>query len=210
MQKPLILHDIEKRVAIAALQPSRANLPRTVRFDPVVTDLEEIQDTAKPPENLPRQQSFAEEQAIVETVVKEPSPKKDLVVLLVEDNPINCKLGKKMLQSLGYQVLVAEDGVIAIEQITKHDDAIDAILMDQSMPRKDGLAATKEIRDMEANGTLSRTRPIIAVSAVVSPEAQNLFKLAGANDFLAKPLSLGKLEESLSNHLHFGIDDRIK
>jgi hypothetical protein len=86
--KPLVLHAIQKRVAIAGLQPSKANLPRTVRFDPVVTDLEEVQDTAQPPENLNRQQSFAEEQAIVETVVKEPSQKKDLVVLLVEDNPV--------------------------------------------------------------------------------------------------------------------------
>ena len=114
---------------------------------------------------------------------------------------INCKLGKRMLQSLGYQVVVAEDGVLAIEQILKHDATVDAILMDQSMPRKDGLATTKEIRELEANGTLSRTRPIIAVSAVVSVESQNLFRLAGANDFLAKPLSLGRLERSLSAHL---------
>ena len=106
-----------------------------------------------------------------------------------------------MLQSLGYQVIIAEDGIIAIEQILKHDAAVDAILMDQSMPRKDGLTTTKEIREMEANGTLSRNRPIIAVSAVVSVESQNLFRLAGANDFLAKPLSLGRLEKCLSNHL---------
>ena len=115
---------------------------------------------------------------------------------------INCKLGKKMLQSLGYQVIIAEDGVLAIEQIIRHDATVDAILMDQSMPRKDGLTATKEIRAMETDGTLSRTRPIIAVSAVVSTEAQNLFRIAGADDFLAKPLSLGRLEQSLSTHLH--------
>ena len=107
-----------------------------------------------------------------------------------------------MLQSLGYQVIIAEDGVLAIEQILKHDADVDAILMDQSMPRKDGLTATRQIRDMEKDGTLSRTRPIIAVSAVVSSEAQSLFRLAGANDFLAKPLSLGRLEQSLSTHLH--------
>ena len=123
-------------------------------------------------------------------------------MLLVEDNPINCKLGKKMLQLLGYQVILAEDGVIAVEQIVKHDAEVDAILMDQSMPRKDGLTATKEIRAMETAGTLSRTRPIIAVSAVVSAEAQTLFRLAGANDFLAKPLSLGRLEQTLATHLH--------
>ena len=71
-----------------------------------------------------------------------------------------------------------------------------------TMPRKDGLTATKEIREMEAAGTLSRTRPIIAVSAVVSSEAQDLFWLAGPNDFLAKPLSLGRLKQSLSIHLY--------
>ena len=83
IQKPLICHAIKKRISIAGRQSSKTSLPRTVRFDPVVTDLEELQDTAHPPETLNRQQSFAEEQAIVETVVKEPSPKKDLVVLLV-------------------------------------------------------------------------------------------------------------------------------
>ena len=106
-----------------------------------------------------------------------------------------------MLQSLGYQVLIAEDGVSATEQIIVHDLEVDAILMDQSMPRKDGVTATKEIRAMESNGTLSRSRPIIAVSAVVSSEAQALFKMAGANDFLAKPLSLGRLESTLATHL---------
>ena len=224
VQKPLVLHSIEKRVTIAGLQPGKGNLPRTVRFDPVVTDLEEPQDAVEPSESLSRQQSFAEVQTLVDTVIKEPSPKKDRVVLLVEDNPvgyslfkeymthqadkypqINCKLGRRMLQSLGYQVLVAEDGVLAIEQILKHDATVDAILMDQSMPRKDGLTTTKEIREMEANGTLSRIRPIIAVSAVVSVESQSLFRLAGANDFLAKPLSLGRLERSLSAHLHVGV-----
>lgn len=107
-----------------------------------------------------------------------------------------------MLQSLGYEVIIAEDGVFAIEQIMKHDADIDAILMDQSMPRKDGVTATREIRAMESEGILTRTRPIVAVSAVVSVEAQTLFKLAGANDFLAKPLSLGRLELALATHLH--------
>ena len=106
-----------------------------------------------------------------------------------------------MLQSLGYKVIIAEDGVYAIEQIIAHDTEVDVILMDQSMPRKDGLTATKEIRAMEDQGKLSRRRPIIAVSAVVSAEAQTLFRLAGADDFLPKPLSLDKLESTLATHL---------
>lgn len=106
-----------------------------------------------------------------------------------------------MLTSLGYQVLLADDGQEAIEQIIRHDSTIDAILMDQSMPRKDGITATREIRALEEAGRLSRRRPIIAVTAVVSAEAQALFTSAGTDDFLAKPMSLNKLEQTLAAHL---------
>lgn len=106
-----------------------------------------------------------------------------------------------MLILLGYQVLTALDGQEAIEQLVNHDETIDAILMDQSMPTKDGVTATKEIREMEEAGTLSRRRPIIALTAVVSAQAQATFKAAGADDFLAKPLSLDKLEQTLGVYL---------
>ena len=106
-----------------------------------------------------------------------------------------------MLTSLGYQVIAAFDGQEAIEQLVKHDATIEAILMDQSMPMKDGVTATKEIREMEEAGKLSRRRPIIALTAVVSAQAQATFKAAGADDFLAKPLSLDKLEQTLAAHL---------
>jgi CheY-like chemotaxis protein len=108
-----------------------------------------------------------------------------------------------MLSALSYEVLIADDGEDAIQQIVDHDSAIDIILMDQSMPRKDGVTATKEIRAMEERGTLSRRRPIIAVTAVVSAEAQALFKDAGADDFLTKPLSLDRLGQTLAAHLPF-------
>lgn len=106
-----------------------------------------------------------------------------------------------MLTTLGYQVITAEDGFQALDQVRAHDATIDAILMDQSMPNKDGVTATREIRDLEQSGVLSRRRPIIAVTAVVSTQAQALFKDAGADDFLAKPLSLKKLETTLAAHL---------
>lgn len=106
-----------------------------------------------------------------------------------------------MLVSLKYGVRVANDGEDAIEQLKKLDTVVDVILMDQSMPRKDGVTATKEIRAMETAGVLSRRRPIIALTAVVNNQAQALFKEAGADDFLAKPLSLAKLEETLATYL---------
>jgi CheY-like chemotaxis protein len=111
-----------------------------------------------------------------------------------------------MLVSLGCTVDTADDGQEAIERLLECDDgtgnsSIDLIFMDQSMPRKDGLTATREIRALEAQGKLSRKRPIIALTAVVSSEAQNLFKEAGADDFLAKPLSLDRLKETLLRYL---------
>jgi CheY-like chemotaxis protein len=107
----------------------------------------------------------------------------------------------KILTSLGYQVLIAEDGQEAIEQVVKHEHTISAILMDQSMPRKDGLTATREIRAMEQAGKLSRRRLIIAVTAVVSLQARALCTEAGTDEFLAKPLSMDKLRQTLATHL---------
>ncbi len=125
---------------------------------------------------------------------------KILRLLLTDESQINQKLGRKMLASLKYEVKLADDGEEAVEQIKKLDATIDVILMDQSMPRKDGVTATKEIRAMEAAGILSRRRPIIAVTAAVNNEARALFKAAGADDFLPKPLSLAKLEEVLATY----------
>lgn len=113
---------------------------------------------------------------------------------------INQKLGRKMLSALHYDVISAEDGVEGIEKLFEHDAEIDIILMDQSMPRKDGVATTQEIRELEASSQLSRRRPIIAVTAAVNARAQVHFKEAGADDFLAKPLSMAQLEETLAKY----------
>ncbi|KAK4239658.1 CheY-like superfamily [Achaetomium macrosporum] len=106
-----------------------------------------------------------------------------------------------MLSSLGYSVIFANDGEQAIEQTMKHDKIIDLILMDQSMPVKDGVCATREIRVLENSGKLSKRHPIIALAAVVSTESRAQFKSAGADDFLAKPLSFAKLDQTLATFL---------
>jgi CheY-like chemotaxis protein len=119
-------------------------------------------------------------------------------ILLVEDNKINQKLGAKMLKMLKYDVLLAEDGQEAVDIVMKYSRTIDAILMDQSMPRKDGITATREIRGLEAVGRLVGRQTIIAVTAAAGPEAQAQFLEAGTDIFLSKPLSLAKLEQTLS------------
>ena len=179
LQKPLIWHTIQQRVTAAKQRRSNGEVTRTVRFASKV----DIVDHGE------------------KKLCDDERTAKSFTVLLVEDNPINQKLGKKMLTSLHYRVLLAENGEEAIEQIRKHDDTVDIILMDQSMPFKDGLTATREIRDLEASGVLSKKRPIVALTAVVNGESQALFKSAGADDFLAKPLTLNKLEQTLAAHL---------
>jgi CheY-like chemotaxis protein len=113
---------------------------------------------------------------------------------------VNQKLGAKMLAMLNYDVLLADDGQEAIDIVMEHDQTIDAILMDQSMPRKDGISATREIRAMEAAGSISKRQTIIAVTAAAGPEAHAQFAEAGSDVFLPKPLSLAKLEQTLSHY----------
>lgn len=103
-----------------------------------------------------------------------------------------------MLSSLGYTVLYAMDGNQAIDQLLQHDLEIDIVLMDQSMPIKDGVTATREVRELESQGRLKRRHSIIALTAMVSSESMQVFSEAGADDFLSKPLSLSRLEQTLS------------
>jgi CheY-like chemotaxis protein len=108
-----------------------------------------------------------------------------------------------MLSSLSYEVRTALDGQEAINILTEDNEdlKIDLIMMDQSMPRKDGVTATREIRELEASGKFKIRRPIIAVTAVVNTESQAVFKAAGADDFLAKPMGLERLRETLAVYL---------
>ncbi|MCJ1281421.1 hypothetical protein MMC26_000740 [Xylographa opegraphella] len=179
LPKPLVWHTFQQRIELARQSSQKTSLGRTVRFASKVNIVSDDQQSQP----------------------KKESTSRGLEVLLVEDNPINQKLGKKMLISLGYQVRIAADGEEAITKLVEHDATTDVVLMDQSMPRKDGISATREIRAMEEAGLLSRKRPIIALTAVVSAESQTLFRSAGATDFLAKPLSLLKLEQTLAAHL---------
>ena len=117
---------------------------------------------------------------------------------------INQRLGKKMLSALGYTVLIAADGNEAISNAIKHDTEIDVILMDQSMPNKDGITATRELRVMERSGRLLRKHVIIACTAVVDSASRVNFLEAGADDFLSKPPALSKMDQALAAYVRAG------
>lgn len=107
-----------------------------------------------------------------------------------------------MLKMLNHDVLLAEDGQEAIDIVKQHAHDIDAILMDQSMPRKDGITAIREIRELEAAGLLAKRQTLIAVTAAAGLESRKQFLEAGTDMFLSKPLSLVKLEQALSHYFN--------
>ncbi|OAG33950.1 hypothetical protein AYO21_11903 [Fonsecaea monophora] len=183
VRRPFVWHRMVESIASAA-RTGRSSIDRSVRFAPVVDVVDDNKDSRQ---------------------THETKTLSGATVLLVEDNKINQRLGVKMLNTLGYNVIVADDGQEAIDKLVEHDHDIDIVLMDQSMPRMDGITATKKIREMESQellGPLSRTRrPIIMVTAVVGPDAQALCMSAGTDAFLPKPLAMSKLEHTLKMFL---------
>ncbi|MBE7411694.1 MAG: PAS domain S-box protein [Leptospiraceae bacterium] len=102
-------------------------------------------------------------------------------ILLAEDNDLNQLIAKKVFQKLGLNLEIAENGLKAVELISKNN--YDAVLMDVQMPIMDGIEATKRIRLDKKNQNL----PIIAVSAAAMAEDREKSISAGMNDHIAKP-----------------------
>ncbi|AWB49650.1 hybrid sensor histidine kinase/response regulator [Gemmobacter aquarius] len=118
-----------------------------------------------------------------------------LSILVVEDNPINSLLLTEMLRLRGHAVTNAVDGIEAVEAATA--TTFDLILMDISMPRMDGLEATRRIR---AGGASSGV-PIIGVTANAAPDKLPEFLGSGMTDVLVKPITRGSLMNIIEEHI---------
>ncbi|MEL0456548.1 response regulator [Flavobacteriaceae bacterium SZ-1-7] len=119
-----------------------------------------------------------------------------LSVLVAEDNRTNQKVIKFLLERQGADCTFAKNGLEAVELYKILD--FDIIFMDIYMPDMDGYQATKFIKET-AKYAINKT-PIIAVSASAFEEDINNAKLAGIDDFLAKPIEVVKLRELLTKH----------
>jgi CheY-like chemotaxis protein/nitrogen-specific signal transduction histidine kinase len=114
------------------------------------------------------------------------------LILLVEDNAVNQRIGQVMMEKRGYDVDVASDGYEAIALTARATYA--AVLMDCQMPRLDGYAATREIRLRDAG---KPRLPIIAMTANAGPGARERCLAAGMDDYVAKPVTPERLDELL-------------
>lgn len=115
-----------------------------------------------------------------------------LKLLVVDDNEINRVLLKAMLRRLGHGVVIAEGGEEAVVLALK--SKFDAILMDISMPKMNGLQATHAM--LNSDGP-NRTTPIIAVTAHAMPDEKKKYVAAGMLGFIEKPVKLDLLKTVL-------------
>ena len=118
-----------------------------------------------------------------------------LHILVVEDNKINQKVVRAMLQRMGHTVTVADDGKIGVEQVQKNGESFGLVLMDRMMPVMDGIQATKAIRDL---GFSKTQLPIVGLTASFQRSELDFYLDAGMNDCLGKPVKLGLLRTAIS------------
>jgi CheY-like chemotaxis protein len=105
-------------------------------------------------------------------------------ILVVEDNEVNQKLAKKLLEKMGHEVSVVGNGAEALEEIRQQE--FDLVLMDLQMPVMGGLQATRKIRESE-QGT-GRHTPIVAMTAHAAAQDQRRCEEAGMDGYVSKPI----------------------
>jgi CheY-like chemotaxis protein len=117
-------------------------------------------------------------------------------LLVVDDNVINLRVAKGLVEHLGYQVDTASTGEEAVARAKGGGYA--AVLMDCHMPDLDGFEATRRIR---ALGESFAQLPIIAVTASVLPDDVRAARESGMSEVVGKPLTLESLRRALSGAL---------
>ncbi len=120
-------------------------------------------------------------------------------ILLAEDNPVNQEVALSMLEGLGCQVEVTENGREVLDALDA--GTFDVVLMDCQMPEMDGFEATAEIRHREATRTETRHIPIIALTANAMEGDRERCLAAGMDDYLSKPFTVDQLRTVLEKWL---------
>jgi signal transduction histidine kinase/ActR/RegA family two-component response regulator len=115
----------------------------------------------------------------------------DLRILLVEDNAVNQMLAMSMLRKLGASAELAQDGQECVDKVRSGE--YDLVLMDIQMPRMDGVAATRAIRQIKG----IRQPRIIALTANAMDSDRQACLDAGMEDFLSKPFQVTDLQDRL-------------
>jgi CheY-like chemotaxis protein len=120
--------------------------------------------------------------------------KRGLRVLLAEDNLVNQKLQRRLLEKLGHEVTVVGNGKEAVSAAASV--LFDLIVMDVQMPEMDGLEAASLIRSQQKAS--QRRIPIMALTAHAAAEDRERCRAAGMDVYLSKPVRMADLENAIN------------
>ena len=120
---------------------------------------------------------------------------RSLSILIADDNAANRMVVQRLLQKAGHRPVCVEGGEKVLDLLAASD--YDAVIVDLHMPGMSGLDLLKQLRVMEAGGGV-RT-PVLVLSADVTPEAIQACERGGARAFLAKPVSVARLLDTLAD-----------
>jgi two-component system cell cycle response regulator DivK len=116
------------------------------------------------------------------------------MVLYIEDNYHNRRLVRKILESRGYSLVEAEDGLSGLAMVRELKPPL--VLLDIGLPGKDGLEVVAEIK---ADRALKHI-PVIAVTASAMVGDRERFLAAGCDDYLSKPVQVMELINKVTVH----------
>ncbi len=182
--KPVHTNTLADTILRAAPRLTRAAQPRTPMAPP----------TRYPRPGLASRETTPRQPAANQAANAAPRRPTGRRVLVADDNAINRKLVKKILDGLGCESELVTNGRECVAAIQAGH--FDAILMDIQMPEMDGLTATRAIRE------LGITTPIIALTADAMPDDRTRCLNAGMNDYLQKPVRADALGSALDRSAH--------
>ena len=117
---------------------------------------------------------------------------RSLVVLHVDDDPMNLRVVEEILSAFGHVSIRAASGAEALERLA--EQAFDVVLMDIHMPGMSGVEAVQHLRAMPSP---ARDTPVIALTADVVSRRPEEYRNLGFNDFVAKPILVSGLLSAL-------------
>ncbi len=135
----------------------------------------------------------------IQTIDKVPAQQFKANILVVEDNKLNQIVVQDMLKIFGCTIDAVNSGKLAIEAI--QNNHYDIVFMDCHMPDIDGFITAKTIRDWETENLQTNNNIIIALTANTLKDTQTHCLEVGMNDYLSKPITFSRLQETLSKHL---------
>ena len=125
-----------------------------------------------------------------------PECPKPLRILVAEDNYVNQQLMQRVLAKDGHEVLIATDGQEAVEML--ENEKVDVVLMDVHMPRLDGFAASRKLRDARVTSRAGHPLPVIALTASAMSGDREKCLEAGMDDYVTKPIAFPSLASAMA------------